>query len=332
MGSSRKQIEEEVAKLMEFKDETAGRRKVALQQEAQHKVVLAEEAVKNMAEAFAASSLSSCTDEERQALLKKLGALNTASNTKVDDARRFVQQRQQKREGDLTELAKLQARLNSLTVDLNKTKAAISEHEQKFIAKLLLQDIAVLENDAEAEYEKTKQIAATLTDEDGTEFILASLVRVIVAALTEYINKNSMTKEALFRGIEGVQDDKIGEEDRLLLCYVCVLLDRSVFLRCHSLLIVSSILFGTICVVVEVVACCLLFHTYCTHVFFTECLCSTRSPNSNVPKAERCPGPETTRVWSQAVCRMNRVASHESFERGCVFCCGRTVQYKPRFG
>lgn len=203
----KKRNEEALEKLSQFKKETAGRKKVALHQEALSKVAAVEEAVKRTVEAAAplASSNDEVSPDAATAIVEKLGAAEQEATQKLDEARQFVNLRQRDRTCpmDPQELAQLKDRLNTVQVDLAKAKSAASEHEQRFVSKLLLQEASDLLEGLEADLEKCTEAAAPLVVEGGRSFIVASMTRLIVESLGEHCQRQQITREDLFAQIAG---------------------------------------------------------------------------------------------------------------------------------
>jgi len=96
-------------------------------------------------------------------------------------------------------MAKLVSRLNSVQVSLAKARSTVEEREQSFVAKMLLGEAESLVQGVEGELEKTIQTAAPLTEEGGKIFVVASMTKMILEALTEYMNKKSISKEEIFK-------------------------------------------------------------------------------------------------------------------------------------
>merc|ERR1719361_1693489 len=133
-------------KLATFNKETEGRKRIAQTQTAISKVSDAEEAVQRTiiaAAPLATQNIEETSQEAAQEIVEKLGDSEKEAQDKLDDARNFLQERQRDRKAKMAaaELSELVTRLNTVQVDLAKAKAASSEHEQKFVAKMLLQEV-----------------------------------------------------------------------------------------------------------------------------------------------------------------------------------------------
>lgn len=198
-----KQNEEAVARLTEFKKETDERKRAAQLQEGKAKVDAVEEAVKKTTEAAApltADGAEEIQSEAAQELCEKLGAIEKTAQDKMDEARKFLndRQREMKVSEDRAEVAKLLARLNSIQVDLAKARNAANQAEQKFVAKLLMGEVAEVMQELESAVEKATEEASPLVEEGGRDFIVASMTKMLLDALSEHVGKNGTSKEDLF--------------------------------------------------------------------------------------------------------------------------------------
>jgi ferritin len=90
-------IEAHVEKLSQFKQDTEGRKRIAQTQEAQAKVEAAEEAIQKCILAtapLAAQNVDEMTPEEAADTMDKLGESDQFAQSKLDEARKFVSDRQ----------------------------------------------------------------------------------------------------------------------------------------------------------------------------------------------------------------------------------------------
>jgi len=206
-------------KLAQFAKETEDRKRVALEQQAQAKVLEAEEAVQKTmlaAAPLAAQHAEETSQDAAQEIVEKLGEAEQEAQDKLEEARKFLLERQ--REGkakmDKAVLSKLVNRLNSVQVDLAKVKAAASEHEQRFVAKMLLQQVNEMVSTLDSELDNANQAAAPLTLDGGKSFVVASMAKMILEALNEHCNKSSLAREDLFVQISpGAADGKVTEAE-----------------------------------------------------------------------------------------------------------------------
>lgn len=210
-----KTIEGSVERLGQFKTETAARKRIAQQLLAKAKVAAAEEAVGKaiLASAELASrGTDELSDEEARTICQTLSSTEEEAQTKLDDAKAFVIDRQRKKESkDIAELTQLTGRLNDVQVNLAKAKATAAEHNQKFVAKRTLIEIAEVEKAAAAEVQKATEAVAPLVDDGGQSFVNDSMCKKVLDALLEYGTQKSLSKEKLFTQIHGAKDGKIAK-------------------------------------------------------------------------------------------------------------------------
>mmetsp|Transcript_141276 Transcript_141276/g.439060 ORF Transcript_141276/g.439060 Transcript_141276/m.439060 type:complete len:1297 (+) Transcript_141276:2158-6048(+) len=208
--------EEAKEKLAQFVKDTEGRKRIASEQRAEAKVSEAEEAVQKtiLAAAPLAGQYSEETSQDAaQEIVEKLGETEQEAQEKLEEARKFLLERQRDRKArmDAASLSKFVKRLNSVQVDLAKAKAAASEHEQKFVAKMLLQEVNAMVQGFEAELEKTTEAAAPLTVEGGKSFVVASMAKMVLDSLTEYATKSQLSRDDLFLKISpSAAEGKVG--------------------------------------------------------------------------------------------------------------------------
>jgi len=214
-GKLTERINQSASRLAQFIKDTEGRKRNTLMQQAEEKLVAAEADVKLTAEAagpLAEADLEKLSAEEAGAICEKLASLEKAAQTKVEEARKFINER--KRDvgtskggaGDKTvteQLAKLQTRLSSVTQDLSKAKKTASEHEQKFVARKLILEATDMLKDAEREIEKAEEVAAPLLVEGGQHFLAATLAQILASNLKDYMRAKSITRDGLFQQING---------------------------------------------------------------------------------------------------------------------------------
>jgi len=213
--------EEGAERLAQFKKETEGRKRIAQHQQALAKASDAEEAVQKTILAstpLAAKNVDEIQPEEAHEFCERLLEAEKEAQAKLNDARKFLMDRQRERKGqsELSELSQLLARLNSAQVDLAKAKTTASEHEQKFVARMLMQQADEIAREVDSELEKAVEAAAPLTVDGGKMFVAASMTKMILEALTEYMNEKGLTKESLFQQMsKGSTDGRCARADCL---------------------------------------------------------------------------------------------------------------------
>lgn len=209
-------LESQVEKLTQFKQDTQGRKRIAQTQEAQAKVVIAEEAVQKCILAtapLAAQNVDEMSPEEAADTMDKLTESEHLAQTKLDEARKFVSDRQREgrgNSGDLEDLTKLLGRLNSCAIDIAKAKSTASEHEQKFVARLILEEVNKQMDVLQVLVKKANDEAAPLIEDGGKSFVLASMTKMIMEALGDHGSKNDLSKDALF-DLTQPKDGKVAE-------------------------------------------------------------------------------------------------------------------------
>lgn len=220
MMACNKQIESAVERLNDFKQETEGRKRIALRQEALAKVAEAEEAVQKTIAAAAplvSQSVNEVSPEMAADICEKLGETERAAQQKLDAARQYLMERQKDKKVpmDAVDVSKLVSRLNAVQVELGKAKATASEHEQRFVARLLQQEANDLLQKLEAELEVATEAAAPLLVEGGRTFVVASMTKMILEALNEHVHKKGTTRDELFNSISAtaVAEAKVSQED-----------------------------------------------------------------------------------------------------------------------
>lgn len=195
--------EDGVQKLTQFLKDTQARKQLAVQKEAAAKVEQAEEAVQKAilaAAPLAARNVDDIPDNEAAEICEKLGDAENEAQVKLDEARRFLQARQRERlsPSDQGELSKLVSRLNNVSDNLSKAKTTASEQEQKFVARMLRQSAADMVTELETELEKTTEMAAPLVMEGGKIFVVASMAKMVLEALSDHMAQKNLTKDKFF--------------------------------------------------------------------------------------------------------------------------------------
>jgi hypothetical protein len=200
-------------------EETETRKRAAQLQEGAAKVDAANEAVKKTSEMTApltASTADEVSSEAAQEICEKLVAVEKAAQEKLDEARKFLMERQKemKTADDRAELQKHLSRVNGIQVDLAKARTAAQESEQKIVAKLLMTEVGEYMTALEGQVEKVAEASSPLTEDGGRDFIVASMTKMLLDALTEHMVQSGTTKEELFKQMNnGSADTKAKEAE-----------------------------------------------------------------------------------------------------------------------
>jgi len=207
-------------KLASFNKDMDARRKVMQHQMAAAKVAEAEEAVKKMTDAALELSqkeeqtgAGDISAEAAHEMCEHFAETERAAQDKVESAKQFLLQRQRegrrerKGQDEMQEITKLITRVGTLQVDLAKAKATASEHEQKFVAKMLMQEASENIKALESDIDKVSEESAPLLVEGGKRFIVASMTRMVIEALKDYMTKNSLSYADLFAKIAATPTD-----------------------------------------------------------------------------------------------------------------------------
>lgn len=204
-------------KLDLFEKDTQDRKVVAFQQRAITKVSAAEDAVKAAGEASAPLSpdqVDGISAEAAQEIVAKLGDVAKEASEKVASAKEYLHERQRDKAVriDTGELSKLMARVSTAESDLNKAKKTASDHEQRLVAKIVLQEASSRIQELESQVERANTEASPLVNENGRKFIVASMARLIAEGLSEHCG-TALSKEELFKNIGGSEEGKITEAE-----------------------------------------------------------------------------------------------------------------------
>lgn len=161
---------------------------------------------------LASQNVDDVSAEQAAEICEALGESEKQAQLKLDQARKFLAERTRDRKApaDPAEQAKLLSRLNSVQVDLAKAKTTSNEHEQKFVAKMLMQDVRQFVDVLDSNFEKATETAAPLIVEGGRIFVVASMQKMLLDALSDHASKSGISKESMFEQA-GAKDGKIGE-------------------------------------------------------------------------------------------------------------------------
>merc|ERR1740129_1877707 len=180
IGELSKKNEEATEKLVQFKKETEGRKRIAQQLEAVTKVNAAAEAVQKAilaAAPLAAEDVDEISKDVAKEMCEKLAETEKVAQAKLGDARKFLAESQRigRSQGEQAELSKLKQRLNEVQIDLAKARATANVHEQKILARMLLEEATDLVQVLENEIEKATDAAAPLIVDGGKGCDISSM-------------------------------------------------------------------------------------------------------------------------------------------------------------
>jgi len=203
-----KRNKEAVGKLATFKEETEGRKGVALQQEARQKVKLTEEAVEKVvlaAAPLANRDLDDISKDAAKEICEQLGESERDAQSQLDESRKFLTQRKADKKApmDPAELSNLIGRLNSVQAELAKVRTSATEQEQKFVGRMLVQESVDLVKDLERNIEDATVAAAPLLVDAGKSFVVSSMIKKLIAALSQDIQMKGITKDDLYKEANG---------------------------------------------------------------------------------------------------------------------------------
>jgi len=200
-------------KLGQFKKDTETRKRTALMQEASEKLTAVEAEVEKTTQAACSlSAEESLSAEAATEICENLAALGKSAQSKMEQARSFLAERQRDVKGHAAheeQLKQLQSRLSNIQVEFAKVKKSTSESEQRFVAKKVVSEAADLVRDVEGEVETATQSAAPLLDDGGLSFLVANNVLATVEALRDHMAENSgVTKRSILEHMAG-KDGKV---------------------------------------------------------------------------------------------------------------------------
>lgn len=204
-----------VQKVALFTKETEERKRAMLQQQAVSKVTEAEAAARKMmttAKDFTLKETESgeveITPKAAQEMCDRFAAASKFAEERLDDARQYMVERQRatraekKDQATVQEMSGLVSRLNTVQSELGKAKSIASEHEQKFVAKMVMQEASDLMRTLESGIEKVTEEAAPLLVEGGRRFVVASMIKMIAEALSEHAVQHGLSHEDVFGQID----------------------------------------------------------------------------------------------------------------------------------
>jgi len=200
--------ESAVTSLTKFTMDIAGRRRMAIVQEAQARVVAAEEAATDRILAgtrLATHSVVGDAPEEERAICERLWATDREAEQKLNEARKYVSEKQREKNWSMNpaESSKLLHRVASSQAALAKARTSMNEQEQVFLGKVVMLEAMSAVQDLEVELQKSADAAVPLTADDGKSFLLADMMSEIAEALTEYTRNKAITMENLFEQMCG---------------------------------------------------------------------------------------------------------------------------------
>lgn len=191
-------------KLSQFRRDTEQRKRQVLLQEGRERLAAVEAEVEKAVVAIAPlgnEELDTLTPEAATAICEKLAALDKVAQGKVDDTDAFMRNSQKLVRGHAShedQLRQMQLKLGGLQMDLQKSKKAANEREQRFVAKKLLTEASDLAGEVDAEIERATETAAPLLVEGGEDFLVANNVLQLVDALKDKMRKDGTSQEVIF--------------------------------------------------------------------------------------------------------------------------------------
>jgi hypothetical protein len=207
IGTMSEKNEAALSKLADFRKETHKRKGRFLIEELVAQITAAEEAVQKTilkTAPLAAQDVEAIAPEVAQELCEKLGESEKEARGKLELARKSLAERQKdsKASHDPAEIAKLVTRLTNAQTDLAKAKSTASEHEQRFVARILNAEIEEMRKDLNNQLDSATGAAAPLIVEGGKTFVVASMAKMIFEALRDHAKQNNLTMEAILGGKE----------------------------------------------------------------------------------------------------------------------------------
>jgi len=191
-------------KLSQFRRDTEQRKRQILLQEGRERLAAVQAEVEKAVVAIKPlgnEDLDTLSPEAATAICEKLAALDKVAQGKVDDTDSFLRSSQKLVRGHASheeQLRQLQSQLGGLQMDLQKSKKAANEREQKFVAKKLLSEASDLAGEVDAEIERATETAAPLLVEGGEDFLVANNVLQLVDALKERMKQDGASHEVIF--------------------------------------------------------------------------------------------------------------------------------------
>lgn len=203
-------ITQSTSKLNQFRKDTDGRKKTAQMQELGEKLDAAEAAVTDFVAAVepfsTADSEDSMVGDAAEALHEKIAQLATVAQELIDASRTMLTSRQRDAKGNagLTEMVtKLAARFGEVNKNFVAGQKVYSNHEQKYVAKRLVQQAEDLIASLEATVKKATDACAPLLDNQGESFLVSSSLSTFATALHDVMKSKSMDQAALFASMGG---------------------------------------------------------------------------------------------------------------------------------
>eukprot|EP00928_Gymnodinium_smaydae_P006786 TRINITY_DN1241_c0_g3_i4.p1 TRINITY_DN1241_c0_g3~~TRINITY_DN1241_c0_g3_i4.p1 ORF type:complete len:1829 (+),score=752.40 TRINITY_DN1241_c0_g3_i4:367-5487(+) len=195
--------------LATFGKDTATRKRAAQVQEADVKVAEVEaEAKKTLAaaEPFMKEDAESLSEEAAAEPLQNFLAVEKEAKAKMAETRAFVTERQRACKDSASQvetLKKLQERMQQAQAEMTKARKATSDHEQRFIAKRLVEEVNEKIATLDGEIKQATDACAKLLEHGGVEFLVGASVRTLANALSEYMKAKELDMAALFKQVGG---------------------------------------------------------------------------------------------------------------------------------
>jgi len=206
-------------RLVRFKKDVAGHRRLADMEETAEKLTLAEAEVVKCTEGVKPceeADVSEVTAEVARSLCEKVSELVATAQQKLDEVQVFLNR--QKNDPDKDEVqAKsiddLKERFDKASTDLSAASAIANEYESKFVAMKLVTDATGQIKAAEEEIDEVTKACAPLLEEGGAEFLVAAAVCVVFEALRKHMASNDSTHEDIFKEANGGKASGSIDED-----------------------------------------------------------------------------------------------------------------------
>eukprot|EP00927_Polykrikos_kofoidii_P065794 TRINITY_DN61510_c0_g1_i1.p1 TRINITY_DN61510_c0_g1~~TRINITY_DN61510_c0_g1_i1.p1 ORF type:complete len:2086 (-),score=507.96 TRINITY_DN61510_c0_g1_i1:169-6426(-) len=201
------QINIDAQKLVVFRKETESRKRTAQIEEATEKVSDLEELVKKLtlaADPFMAEDAAAMTEEEAAAPLEQFLALDKEVLIKLGETRGFVsdcQRISKDNPAHVETLKTLQTRLAEAQAETAKLKKATINHEQRFLAKRIVEDATEKIATLDGEIKSATEACASLLVDGGEEFLVGVSIRTLAFALRDHLREKDLTEEALFQEV-----------------------------------------------------------------------------------------------------------------------------------
>jgi hypothetical protein len=198
-----------VQKLNTFKKDTESRKKKASLQEAGVKVTEVQAEVEKVNEAMKPimeKDADTLSPEEASSMVKALEELEKSAQAKVQECRNFLAQRSRDAQGDADNtktVSELQAKLATAQADLAKAKKLSSNHNQKLMAKALIQEAGDEVKKMEEEFAKATAACSPLVEEKCQRFLAKFNISTMCAVLRSHMEESKLSEEDMHKKLGG---------------------------------------------------------------------------------------------------------------------------------